>query len=164
LLNLGVRAEGGLLEIDADSLGAACFAPGPHAGEHPDWEKGEAWAWVRAVHCRWRNARLAIVLGWRLPAMLRAVELRNFLLDDEGAILLASSPLANRFTRLILFGAGLYAQPDGPRLTLAGARAMAESPHLDQLRSLTLLQTSGGVDPDALDVLRQRFGERLRLE
>jgi uncharacterized protein (TIGR02996 family) len=113
-------------------------------------------------------------------ANLVTLFLVNNRIDDEGARALADSPHLPRLANLYLDhnpigDAGAVALAQSPRraglreldlrscnITSAGARALAGSPHLDNLRLLALTGNHR-IDNTAVRVLRDRFGERVRV-
>jgi uncharacterized protein (TIGR02996 family) len=84
---------------------------------------------------------------------LRALDISMEAVHDEGAFAVAAAPHFSNLERLNMYAVGV---------TDAGARALAESRHLTRLRGIDLFCNS--ISPAGSQLLRQRFGEGVRLE
>jgi len=94
-----------------------------------------------------------LITSEAMPA-LRGLRVKGFPLGDEPANLLVGNPWSARLRSLDL---------GNNFITIAGARTMVESPHLHRIAWLNLMGNPLVTDRRAVDLLRERFGEKLRV-
>jgi uncharacterized protein (TIGR02996 family) len=98
-----------------------------------------------------RGSALETLTRSRLLAHVAVLRLAGNRVGPQGARALAECPHLGRLTTLDL---------TGNRIGDAGAEALAGSPHLARLRALCV--GDNGIGPEALDLLRRRFGDGVR--
>jgi hypothetical protein len=94
----------------------------------------------------------ALIASQALPA-LRTLRLKNFPLGDEPVARLVGHPWCTRLEVLDL----------SQNYCITQADALVASQHLDGLKQLDLRRTHLIEDRLAVEALRRRFGERVRL-
>jgi len=97
---------------------------------------------------------VATLVGSKAMPALRGLRMKGFPLGDEPASLLVGNAWSARLRSLDL---------GNNFITLAGARRIVESPHLARISWLNLMGNPLAADRQAVEILRERFGEKLRV-